>query len=127
MDEDVPKAGQRFESLDEIRLEPVVTRQVSDSLRVIFEPVTATSRKLTRDVDHELAQRQLREQHVVVEAEIPLESCAIGDPRTELPQVIKMQSKLGEAFDEVSHRGANASSLIFCMRSRNGCKSAARS
>ena len=40
---------------------------------------------------------------------------------------LEMKPKLREAFDEVSHFGARASSLSFRMRSRNGRMSAARS
>jgi hypothetical protein len=93
---------------------------------VVLECVTTPGREVSRDVDHELAHGQEREEDVVVEREIAFEDLAAGDTGTDGAEMIEVPPKLGQPLDEVRHR-ARAASFSRRIRRRKGSRSAARS
>ncbi len=73
VNQNVAEPGKALERPHEIGREPLIASQIADRFRVIFEAFTTPSRQLARDVDHELAHRQEREQNVVVKRDVALE------------------------------------------------------
>ena len=126
VDHDVPEARQALQLPHEVGVEPGVPRQAADRLRVVLEAVPAPGGKVSRQVDHQLADRQQGEEDVVVQREIALERLPPGDAGADLAQVVQVPPELGEPLDQVRHR-ARASSLRRRVRRRNGSRSAARS
>src|SRR5205823_14529844 len=90
------------------------------------ESFAATRGELSCDVDHELADGEQREKHVVVEREIPVESCRAGNSRPDRTQVVEVAPELRQALHEERHR-AIAASFTRRVRRRKGSRSAARS
>jgi len=54
--------------------------------------VTPTRGQLARDIDDELGNHQQGEQDVVVKREIPFDRESIGDPRSQLLQMVEVTS-----------------------------------
>jgi hypothetical protein len=71
--------------------------------------VPSTGRELARDVDHELADREQREQDVVAKGEVALQGFSRRHPGPELSEMVEVPSQLGEALDQVGHRRMAAS------------------
>src|SRR5688572_27292069 len=83
-----------------------------------------TGRKLTGDVDDELADGQQRVEDIVVEGQILPQSLGILHSRPETVQVVHVSAQLGQAFDEPAQR-LRASSLMRLIFSSQGARSAA--
>lgn len=65
--DDVAEARKQFERRDDIRRESSVAQKGANGIRVVLEPVPAPRRKLSRDIDDELADAEQRKQDIVVE------------------------------------------------------------
>ena len=87
----------RTSSLDEIHLS-----EVPDRLGVVVEREALTGRELAGHVDHELTDREQREEHVVVEREIAAQSRR-GDPRAQLLEMAEVLPEIREPLDQERH------------------------
>lgn len=124
MDQHVPEPGKGKELPHQGWGHPGDLRQRSDGIRIVLKAQPISGRKLTGDVDDELADGQQGVENVIVKGQVLAQSLRIRHSGPQSVQVVNVSAQLGQAFDEPAHR-LSASSLMRLILASQGARSAA--